>query len=136
MNLQLIVDGQVKTFDVLPKPPPMIPEERKSAQREHSRAGRMMNKTTFRFIKNLGQGGMGLVTLWEYRQPGRRQVRRLVLKISIQSMPGNKPKDARVAVTDTIKREKAFITVGFCVPVNRCICPEWCNKDADLLAFR
>lgn len=117
VNLQLIANGQVADFSGLRILRPLSPDDRQNARREVSRAGRMMNDNTFRFIKYLGHGGMGLVTLWEYRQPGRRQVRRLVMKISTDSRPGSQPGAPPVAVTDDIQKEKTFMTVGLCVSV-------------------
>lgn len=78
-----------------------------------------MDNNIFRFVKYLGHGGMGLVTLWEYRPPGGHQVRRLVLKISTRSKPGQQPGDPPVANTTALKREKTILTVGIGVYVSK-----------------
>lgn len=117
LNLQHAANVQAADFDDPRAMRPLSRDDRANARREVSRAGQMMNDNMFRFIKYLGHGGMGLVTLWEYRQPGRRQVRRLVLKISTDSRPGPQPGPSRVAVTDDIQWEKTFMTVGLFVSV-------------------
>ncbi|KUI66988.1 hypothetical protein VM1G_02307 [Cytospora mali] len=60
-----------------------------AARRQVRLAGRKMSKV-FRFIKFLGNGGQGMVTLWEYRSL-RGPVHRLVLKVSTASKPNPDP---------------------------------------------
>jgi hypothetical protein len=81
-----------------------------AARQEVGRAGQIMNNT-FRFIRYLGNGGQGMVSLWEYR-PGPRQVHRLVLKVSTVTKLGPGPNPKQVPDTAQVEREKDFMTVS------------------------
>ncbi|KUI57802.1 hypothetical protein VP1G_05087 [Cytospora mali] len=80
-----------------------------AARRQVRLAGRKMSKA-FRFIKFLGNGGQGMVTLWEYRSL-RGPVHRLVLKVSTASKPNPDPNNvASVAENYGLLEEKVFLT--------------------------
>lgn len=109
--LQDIADQRQLYFGVALRRPPRISRpSMDTARGEVRRAGQIMNNT-FRFIRYLGHGGQGMVSLWEYR-PGPRQVHRFVLKVSTATKPGPEPNDPEVADTDGVEKEKDFMTVS------------------------
>lgn len=110
VRLQGITD-QGKTYFGNPSPPLLLsPAVMRDARREARRAGRSVNNA-FRFVKHLGQGGQGMVSLWEYR-PCRGQTHLFVLKVPTSTTTGNGPDAPEVPDTEAIRKESVTTNVG------------------------
>lgn len=91
---------------------PLGPEPRQAVKKEYTNAYRLM-RSSFRFIKCLGWGGDGIVSLWRY-SPGPGQEHSVVMKMSTQweFVPPNSRKPR--VTTEHIDEERDVITVSLC----------------------
>lgn len=84
-------------------------EARVAVQEEYTNAYKLM-RSSFRYIKCLGWGGDGIVSLWRY-SPGPGQEHSVVMKMSNQfELDGRRPR----VTTGYIDRERDVITVSYC----------------------
>ncbi|KAI3392688.1 hypothetical protein diail_5288 [Diaporthe ilicicola] len=92
---------------------PLEHEAREVVRAEFRRAAQLMT-SSFRYIKNLGYGPNGIMSLWRYQAPGAQDSHHFVMKMST-SWDQRERRGARgrlaplVMLTDDIRTERAFV---------------------------
>lgn len=86
-------------------------EARDAVKEEYTNAYKLM-RSSFRYIKCLGWGGDGIVSLWRY-SPGAGQEHSVVMKMSVQwDLPEPTGRKPRVS-TEYLEKERDVITVSY-----------------------